>query len=240
MSDAVDTEGHPDPASGKPAQTDQAAARSSGVEPDWLIWAREILATAQTGLTYTTDPHDIERYHSLRRLGARILAAHSTTDATRIEALFAAETGYATPKVGVRGAVFDGEGRLLLVREAADHHRWSLPGGWAEVNQTPAQSVVREIFEESGYHARPLKLAAVWDRARQAHPPALFSVVRLFFVCALTGGEPRTSLETTGHGWFHEAEVPEDLSLGRTLPKYIARMFAHLREPGRPTEFDWP
>ena len=91
----------------------------------------------------------------------------------------------------MRGAVFDAEGRLLLVRETADSHRWSLPGGWAEVNQTPAQSVMREIFEESGYHARPLKLAAVWDRARQALPPAPYSVVRLFFVCALEGGEAR-------------------------------------------------
>jgi ADP-ribose pyrophosphatase YjhB (NUDIX family) len=207
-------------------------------DPDWLVWARELLATAQTGLTYTQDPHDKERYQALRRLGSQIMASHTGADSTRIEALFEAEVGYATPKVGVRGAVFDDEGRLLLVREAADDHRWSLPGGWAEVNQTPAQSVVREIFEESGYHARPLKLAAVWDRARQAHPPAPHSVVRLFFVCALLGGEARTSLETSGHGWFHEAQVPSDLSLGRTLPNHIARMFAHWREPGLPTEFD--
>jgi ADP-ribose pyrophosphatase YjhB (NUDIX family) len=134
--------------------------------------------------------------------------------------------------------VFDGEGRLLLIRETADQHRWALPGGWAEVNQTPAQSVVREIFEESGYHARPLKLAAVWDRARQALPPAPYSVVRLFFICSLEGGEPTTSLETSGHGWFHEAELPADLSLGRTTPQHIARMFAHYRAPDLPTEFD--
>jgi ADP-ribose pyrophosphatase YjhB (NUDIX family) len=98
--------------------------------------------------------------------------------------------------------------------------------------------VVREVFEESGYHARPLKLAAVWDRTRQALPPAPYSVVRLFFVCALEGGEGTTSLETSGHGWFHEAEVPSDLSLGRTSSHHIARMFAHWREPGLPTEFD--
>jgi ADP-ribose pyrophosphatase YjhB (NUDIX family) len=193
---------------------------------------------AQTGLTYTHDPHDKERYLALRRLGSRIMATHTGVDSTQIETLFAAETGYATPKVGVRGAVFDGDGRLLLIRETADQHRWSLPGGWAEVNQTPAQSVVREIFEESGYHARPLKLAAVWDRARQALPPAPYSVVRLFFICALEGGEAATSLETSGHGWFHEAEVPSDLSLGRVSPHHIARMFAHWREPGLPTDFD--
>ena len=166
------------------------------------------------------------------------MASHTSANTDQLHGLFESETGYATPKIGVRGAVFDAEGRLLLVREAVDNHRWTLPGGWAEVNQTPSESVVREIFEESGYHARPLKLAAVWDRARQAHPPAPYSVVRLYFVCALEGGEPRTSLETSGHGWFHEPDVPADLSAGRTLPHHIARMFAHWRDPALPTEFD--
>ena len=197
------------------------------------------MATAQSGLTFAKDPFDIERYQSLRRLGARIMASHTSADHARIEALFEAEVGYATPKVGVRGAVFDQEGRLLLVREAADNHRWTIPGGWAEVNQTPAQSAVREVFEESGYRARPLKLAAVWDRSRHViTPPGVHSVVRLMFICALEGGDGRTSLETSGHGWFHEQDVPEDLSLGRTLPHHINRMFAHWRDPGLPTEFD--
>ena len=156
----------------------------------------------------------------------------------RLEALFEQQSGYATPKVGVRGAVFDEAGRILMVRETADAHRWTLPGGWAEVNQTPAESVVREVFEESGYRVRAVKLAAVWDRARQAHPPALFSVTRLFFICALTGGAPATSLETSGCGWFAEADIPTDLSLGRTRLEHIRRMFDHWREPGLATDFE--
>jgi ADP-ribose pyrophosphatase YjhB (NUDIX family) len=138
----------------------------------------------------------------------------------------------------VRGAVFDQAGRILMVREAVDAHRWTLPGGWADVNQTPAQSVVREVFEESGYRVRAVKLAAVWDRARQAQPPMPFSVVRMFFICALEGGTPRTSLETSEIGWFTEHEIPADLSVRRTSSFHIARMFAHRREPGLPTEFD--
>jgi ADP-ribose pyrophosphatase YjhB (NUDIX family) len=210
----------------------------SGGEPDWLVWAREIQATAQTGLAFCRDPYDQERYHTLGRLAARIMAEHTGADLRRIEDLFAAESGYASPKVGVRGAVFDDAGRVLMVRESADAGRWTLPGGWAEVNQTPAESVVREIYEESGYHARPVKLAAVWDRARQRHPPAPYSVVRLFFVCALEGGEARTSLETSEVGWFAEDAIPADLSAGRVLPEQIARMFAHWREPGMATDFE--
>jgi ADP-ribose pyrophosphatase YjhB (NUDIX family) len=207
-------------------------------DPDWLVWAREIQAIAQTGLAFSPNAYDKERFEALLRLSVRIMAHHTDADPAAIQRLFEGETGYATPKVGVRGAVFDQAGRILMVREAIDNDLWTLPGGWADVNQTPAQSVIREIREESGYHARVVKLAAVWDRASQAHPPALFSVVRLFFICALEGGVPKTSLETSGSGWFHEHEVPSDLSLRRTLPHHIARMFAHYRDPGLPTEFD--
>ncbi|HET8997591.1 MAG TPA: NUDIX hydrolase N-terminal domain-containing protein, partial [Acetobacteraceae bacterium] len=167
------------------------------VEPDWLVWAREMQALAQTGLTFTKDPYDAERYGKLRGLALRVLAAHTGAASTRLEGLFAGEAGYATPKLGVRGAVFDHAGRILLVREAADSGRWSLPGGWVDVNQTPAESVVREVAEESGYRVRVEKLAAAWDKARQGHPPGPFSVLKLYFICALEGGEARTSLETT-------------------------------------------
>jgi ADP-ribose pyrophosphatase YjhB (NUDIX family) len=207
-------------------------------DPDWLIWAREIQAIAQTGLTFSKDPYDRDRFAALRHLSARIMADHTGADLQRIERLFEVETGYATPKVGVRGAVFDASGRILMVRETVDENRWTLPGGWADVNQTPAQSVVREVFEESGYHVRAVKLAAVWDRSKHAHPPTPFSVVRMFFVCTLEGGSPKTSLETSEVGWFSEADVPTDLSLRRTLPHHISRMFAHRRDPGLATEFD--
>jgi ADP-ribose pyrophosphatase YjhB (NUDIX family) len=207
-------------------------------DPDWLTRAREIQAIAQTGLDYSKDPYDRDRFTALRRIAARIMADHCSAPAARIESLFDAETGYATPKVGVRGAVFDEAGRILMVREVVDADRWTLPGGWADVNQTPAQSVVREVFEESGYRVRAVKLAAVWDRARQAQPPMAFSVVRMFFICVLEGGAPATSLETSEVGWFAEADIPSDLSVRRTSAHHIGRMFAHWRDPGLATEFD--
>ena len=138
----------------------------------------------------------------------------------------------------MRAAVFDAQGRILMVRETADQGRWTLPGGWADVNQTLAECVVREVEEESGYLARVVKLAAVWDRARQGHTPGVFSCAKLFFVCALEGGAPRASLETSECAWFPEDAIPADLSRGRVLPSQIARMFVHWREPGRATEFE--
>ena len=207
-------------------------------EPDWLTWTRELQAIAQTGLAFSRDPYDRERYVALRGLASRIIASHTDTPAERLAALFDAETGYATPKAGVRGAVFDAQGRLLMVREVMDGGRWTLPGGWAEVNLTPAENVVKEVREESGYEVRVRKLAAVWDRGRQGHPPGGFSVYRFFFICDLVGGAAATSLETSEVAWFAEDDLPEDLSLGRVLPAQVRRMFAHARDDTLPTEFD--
>ena len=207
-------------------------------DPDWLIWTRELQAIAQTGLAFVRDPYDRERYEALRALAARIMAAHTGEAPARIEALFTGESGYATPKVDVRGAVFDDRQRLLMVREIADEGRWTLPGGWADVNLTAAENVIKEVREESGYDVRATKLAAVWDRTRQGHPSGVFSCCKFFFICEVTGGAAATGPETSEIGWFAENRLPADLSLGRVLPAQLARMFVHARDRALPTDFE--
>ncbi len=207
-------------------------------EPVWLGWLRELQGIAQTGLAFTRDPYDIERYGMLRDLAARIAAAHTGDAAERIAGLFAGESGYATPKIDVRGAAFNAQGEILMVREVMDSGRWTLPGGWADVNLTSAENVVREVREESGFEVVARKVAAVWDRTRQGHAPAYFSAAKLFYVCDIVGGAARPSLETSAVAFFAEDALPADLSLGRVLPRQLARMFAHHRDPGLPTDFD--
>ena len=114
------------------------------MEPRWLVWAREIQATAQTGLAYTKDVYDRQRYERLQQLAAIIMAEAASIDTQVVEGLFREQSGYATPKVDVRGAVFK-NGRILLVRERADAGRWTLPGGWADVNQSPRECVIAEV-----------------------------------------------------------------------------------------------
>ena len=208
------------------------------VEPPWLLWAREVQALAQTGLAFSRDPYDRERYQRLRCIAARMMAEHWGWDAPRLEALFAEQTGYATPKLDVRGAVFRDD-RLLLVREVADGNRWTLPGGWADVNASPIECVVKEVREESGFAVRVRKLAAVWDRARHAHTPAYpFHIWKLFFICEITGGEAQVSRETSAVAFFCEHELPAELSVSRVLLPQLQRMFEHARRPELPTEFD--
>ena len=166
------------------------------------------------------------------------MSAHTGTPTDRIEALFAAESGYATPKIDVRGAVFDPDGRILMVREVADAGRWTLPGGWADINLTVAENVVKEVREESGFEVSARKLAAVWDRTRQGHPSGLFSCCKFFFICDIVGGAAATGLETSEISWFSAADMPHDLSLGRVLPDQLRRMFEHAHDTALPTDFE--
>ena len=204
----------------------------------WLRWVQQLQSLAQTGLAFTADPYDRERYQQLLQLAATIASRHTDAPFERIENLFKATTGYATPRLEVRGAVFDHQKRLLLVRETADQHRWTLPGGWLDVGDSPSQAIQREIREESGYESRIVKLAAVWDRRRHPYPYGPFACVALFFLAECIGGASHISLETSATGWFSADQLPADLSLGRVLPKQLHRMFEHHLYPDLPTDFD--
>ena len=211
---------------------------SGPIEPKWLIWAREIQALAQTGLAFTRDEYDRARYERFRTLAAQIMAQHTDLEVRDIEVMFTPQTGYATPKVDVRGAVFR-DGRILLVRETADEDRWTLPGGWADVNESPAEAVVKEVREEAGLEVRAFKLGAVLDRSRHAHKPIYpFHIWKLFFLCEITGGEPQNGPETSEVAFFAEHDLPADLSISRVLPPQLKRMFEHMRQPDLPTDFD--
>jgi ADP-ribose pyrophosphatase YjhB (NUDIX family) len=204
-------------------------------EPQWLRIAREVRAIAQTGLAFTADGFDHQRYQRLRELAAMLLAQGSATEQESILELLRQEKGYATPKVDVRGAAFE-DGRVLMVREISDG-KWTLPGGWADINQSAAECVVREIAEESGFKARALKLAAVYDYQKRNPPPHIDSIYKMFFICEIVGGAASASDETSEVAFFARHELPP-LSLGRTTAAQIDRMFEHRENPLLATEFD--
>jgi len=205
-------------------------------EPNWLLWVRELQAMAQAGLAFSQNQYDVERFRRLRIIAAEMLAAGTGAPTERIAALFEQDVGYPTPKVDVRGAVFHDD-KILMVREISDG-RWTLPGGWADVNQSAKQCVEREINEESGFEARAIRLAGVWDARNQGYAYRhLHSIYKLFFICELTGGAARPSLETSEVGFFAPDRLPP-LSLGRANHFQIARMFEHQRTAGLITEFD--
>jgi ADP-ribose pyrophosphatase YjhB (NUDIX family) len=205
------------------------------MEPKWLDWARRLQAIAQNGLTYATNHFDVDHYRAVHKVAAEMMASNSETDWSQIQQLLDGESGYATPKIDVRGVVFRNK-ELLLVRELEDN-RWTLPGGWADVGESPGEAVTREVFEESGYQTRAVKLLAVYDRARHAHVPHPFHIYKLFFLCEIVGGSAADSVETKDAAFFEEGNIPE-LSVSRTTAAQISRLFEHHRHPEWQTDFD--
>lgn len=200
-----------------------------------LAWARELQAIAQSGLAWEPREYDRQRYEQVRRVAAEMVADGG--DADRVETIFAAEHGHATPKIDVRGVVFRGDG-ILLVRER-EGGVWSLPGGWVDVGESPSTAVAREVLEESGYAARPVKLLGLYDRDRRGFPPHMWHIWKAFFLCELEGGERRPlGYETLDSHFFARDELPEPLRFADATRAEIERCFEQREHPEWPTDFD--
>jgi ADP-ribose pyrophosphatase YjhB (NUDIX family) len=203
--------------------------------PKVLDWARRLQAIAQTGFAYgDTTTYDRERYAEIRQIAAEMLATGGNVEP--IDALLELEFGHATPKLDVRGTVFRDD-ELLLVRERADG-KWTLPGGWVEVGESPSEAAVREVREESGYETRAVKLLALYDRDKHASTPHQWHIWKACFRCELVDGvqhEPDDEIVETG--FFAYAQLPE-LDDMRIAPDYLPRFFAHRENPEWPTDFD--
>jgi ADP-ribose pyrophosphatase YjhB (NUDIX family) len=200
----------------------------------WMDWAREIFSLSQSGLTYSGNPYDIERYKRLQEITAEIIADRSEITKEMALQSFSMQAGYITPKVDVRGAVVR-DGKILLIQERADD-RWAMPGGWADLGNTPASVAEREVWEESGFRVKAEKVVAVLD-ANRVEPFEFYHAYKIIFLCRLLEGEPRTSYETLAVDFFDPAQLPP-LSSYRTNEAMVQEVFAHVENPNRPTLFD--
>lgn len=172
----------------------------------WLKWAVELQSLAQAGLTYGRDAYDRERYERIREISAEILSHMSDLPMETVRDLFCGETGYQTPKIDTRAAVFQ-DGKILLVQE--NDGRWSLPGGWCDVDVSVGENTVKEVREESGLEAAAERVIAVQDRAKHNLPPYAYGVCKIFVLCSVTGGQFQENIETIGYGYFEENDLPE-------------------------------
>ncbi len=203
--------------------------------PKCLDWAQRLEMLAQSGLTYGENQYDLERYEAVKQIAAEMLAELSQEDLPVIQSLVDAQSGYTTPKLDVRGVVFQDD-KILLVRELADGG-WTLPGGWVDVNEPPSRAAEREVWEESGYEVKAVKLLGLYDRNQHGFPPYIFHAYKIYIRCEITGGAPSDSHETAGAHFFARDEIPP-LSLARTTSEVIERMFEHHAHPEWPTDYD--
>ncbi len=203
---------------------------------DWIDVVSRLKSISQAGKGFAKDEYELKRHEDIEEICAEILAEHTGSEKEKVLGILQEDAGYPTPKTDCRGAIFDGD-KILLVKEIADGG-WTLPGGWCDNGLTPSENVVREVREESGFEVDVVKLAAVYDRNRQGHYPKYpFDIYKMFFICEITGGEAKTSNETSDVRFFGLDEIPE-LSMGRTLPEQIKRMYEHKNNPDLATDFD--
>ena len=172
----------------------------------WLQWAIELQSLAQAGLTYGKDAYDKERYERIREISAEILSDMSELPTETVRTLFCNETGYQTPKLDTRAAIFNDD-KILLVCE--NNGKWSLPGGWCDVNVSVGENIVKEVKEESGLDVIADTIIAVQDRAKHNLPLYAYGVCKVFVLCSLLGGSFRENLETIGFSYFSENDLPK-------------------------------
>ena len=174
-------------------------------EKRWLDWAIELQSLAQAGLTYGKDIYDRERYERIREISAEIIAHKSQIPIETVKDLFCNEIGYQTPKLDTRGAVFKDD-KILLVRE--NNGKWSLPGGWVDVNLSIKENTVKEVKEESGLDVTADSIIAIQDRAKHNLPLYAYGICKVFVLCSLIGGSFEANSETTGFDWFSMEQLP--------------------------------
>jgi ADP-ribose pyrophosphatase YjhB (NUDIX family) len=205
------------------------------VVPQWLEWAREIQAIAQTGDAYALNDFQHQRYARLAEIAAEIIRSHTSLEQAEIYHAFQQQRGYATPKVDVRAAIFQ-EGKLLMVQEKTDDG-WTLPGGWADVGDLPSQAAEREAWEEAGVTVRARRLVGLYD-ANRTGELELFHAYKLVFLCDFLSGTPKAGEETRAVAFFDRDQLPSILSGERTLPRHIEDAFACQQNSDLPVVFD--
>ncbi len=206
-----------------------------GTKYAWLDMAKRMQALAQSGLEYSDNKYDRDRYQQMRQLSLEIMQDFTELKMDKLVDVFASEQGYQTPKVDVRGVVFRGD-QILMVRETIDGN-WSLPGGWADVGLTPSEVAIKEVWEESGLIVVPERLLAVLDKKMHNHPPDMFHIYKIFILCRETGGELKGGMETSETGFFGPDKFPP-LSVPRITREQISLMYEYKNDPLKPASFD--
>lgn len=200
----------------------------------WLQWAVELQSLAQAGLTYGKDVYDRERYERIREISAEMVSYQSDIPLKKVKDIFCNESGYQTPKLDTRAAIFK-DGQILLVRENSG--KWSLPGGWCDVNVSVGENTVKEVKEEAGLEVIADRIIAVQDRAKHNLPVYAYGVCKIFVQCTVVGGQFEPNSETTESRYFSEHNLPE-LATEKNTGEQIKMCFDAYRSTEWITVFD--
>lgn len=174
-------------------------------ESQWVKLARELQFLSQAGLTYSRDHFDIERFQRIREISAEMISLGSGYSIDYVKEIFCNETGFQTPKLDTRAAIFQ-DNKILLVKEK--NGTWALPGGWVDVNESIKSNTVKEVKEEAGLNVIPVRLIAIQDRNLHNTPIYAYGVMKAFVLCEIVDGEFLSNSETIESRYFCLEDLP--------------------------------
>lgn len=221
----------PDPASVR-SVLERLDAEDEGRK--WISWAMELQFIAQAGVTYSKDRFDLERFERIRELSGEIMSGYTGLSKERVTDLFCSETGFQTPKLDTRAAIIE-DGKILLVKEMDG--RYSMPGGWVDVNKTVGENAVKETLEEAGLTVVPVRVVALHDKGLHNPPAYPYGICKVFFLCEIVDGEFSENIETVGSGWFSQDELPV-LAEDKNTKEQIEMCFDAYADKNWKTVFD--
>ena len=198
--------------------------------------AKRIQALAHTGLVYSVDEYNIERYTELQTISYQLISELTGTPIEKMEDFFLNAKEYPTSKTDIRAVIFNDKNEILLVQEKSDN-KWSLPGGWAEIGYSPKEIAVKEVAEETGLVVTAEKLLAVLDKKYHAHPAELTYVYKYFIRCHVQSGEFTQAHDIHNVAFFSQDNIPA-LSENRVIRSQIDLMFEYLYNPDKEVVFD--
>jgi len=201
----------------------------------WLKWAIEIQSLAQSGLAYTNNVYDIERYEKLREISAEMIAEKSNLNLEKVKDLFCNETGYQTPKIDTRAVIFK-DNKILLTYE--NNGTWALPGGWCDVLESVESNTIKEAKEETGLDVKATKVIAIQDRNKHNTPVYAYGVCKVFILCEVVGGKFEENIETTEIKYFSLEDLPQNLAEEKINREQIEMCFEAYNNKEWETQFD--
>jgi ADP-ribose pyrophosphatase YjhB (NUDIX family) len=196
---------------------------------------KRIKAIADTGLVYAEEAYDRDRYEELKSISFELLAQVTDQPVETLKDVFLPVKEYPTVKVDVRGFVLNENDEILMAKESVDG-KWTIPGGWADIGDTPSEAVLKEIKEETGFDTEVIRLLAIYDKRCHPHPPEIFYIYKIMFLCRIIGGELKHGFDMEGADFFPLNKLPE-LSEDRILKSQLDHLF-HLTKNKADVYFD--
>jgi len=184
---------------------------------------KKLKALADTGLVYSENGYDKERYGQIKHITLSLIAQLTETPIEKLTDFLLPVKEYPTVKVDVRGFVLNEQNEILMAKESVDG-KWTIPGGWADIGDTPSEAVIKEIKEETGFDAEIIRLLAIYDKRCHPHPPEMYYIYKLMFFCKISGGVLAHGFDMQGADFFPLDALPE-LSEDRILKSQLEHLF---------------